>query len=247
MNGKGFTSSSNSGAAAHPNLVDGSFRIPSIMTCPLTSGTFPNGVTMQFTWHPDDPPPSIEAHSKAKLSVLRSYLHSYFDRLNVNPSRETFRIDLVDGFAGGGIFRDGDSVLPGTPLIMLEETDYARRRLNRTRTKPLQIDCKYYFVDVEAAHIDHLRKAISERGYQVDRDNIILHNSRFQNVVGSIVSEIRKRQPRVGRSIFLLDQTGSSQVELSLVGRILRQLPAAEVILTFAADALTNHLAETQV
>ena len=74
------------------------------MTCPLTSGTFPNGVTMQFTWHPDDPPLSIEAHSKAKLSVLRSYLHAYFDRLNVNPARETFRIDLVDGFAGGGIF-----------------------------------------------------------------------------------------------------------------------------------------------
>ena len=200
---------------------------------------------MQFTWHPDEPPPLIEAHSKAKLAVLRSYLHAYFDRLNVNPSRETFRIDLVDGFAGGGTFRDGQNVLPGTPLIMLEETEHARRRLNRTRNKLLQIDCKYHFVDVEAAHMHHLRKTLSERGYQVDQDNIILHNSRFQDVVGSIVSEIRRRQPRVGRSIFLLDQTGFSQVELRLVARIFGQLPAAEVILTFAADALTNHLAET--
>ena len=200
---------------------------------------------MQFRWHPDQPPPQIEAHSKAKLSVLRRYLRAYFDRLNVNPSRETFRLDLVDGFAGGGTFRDGDTVLSGTPLIMLEETDKAIERLNRTRTKPLQIDCKYYFVDVEAAHTDHLRKAISERGYQVDGDNIMLRNSRFQDAVEDVIAEIRERQPRVGRSIFLLDQTGFSQVELSLVARILRELPAAEVILTFAADALINLLAET--
>lgn len=200
---------------------------------------------MEFRWHPEEPPPAIEAHSKAKLAVLRGYLHAYFDRLNVNPVRETFRLDLVDGFAGGGIFQDGETVLPGTPLIMLEETDKARKRLNRNRTKLLQIDCKYYFVDVEAAHTDHLRKALNERGYPVDGDNIVIRNSRFQDAVEDIIAEIRKRQPRVGRSIFLLDQTGFSQVELSLVARILRELPAAEVILTFAADALTNFLAET--
>ena len=42
-----------------------------------------------------------------------------------------------------------------------------------------------------------------------------------------------------------LDQTGFSQVELGLVARIFRELQAAEVILTFAVDALTNHLAKT--
>ena len=34
---------------------------------------------------------------------------------------------------------------------MLEEAAAARERLNRMRTKPLHIDCKFYFVDVEAA------------------------------------------------------------------------------------------------
>ena len=200
---------------------------------------------MQFKWHPDEPPPRIELHSKAKLSVLRSYLSAYFDRLNVNPSRETFRLDLVDGFSGGGTFRDGESVLSGTPLIMLEEAAAARERLNRKRTKPLHIDCKFYFVDVEAAHTDHLRRTVSERGYQVEGGDIVVRNSRFQDVAKEIVGEIRRRQPRAGRSIFLLDQTGFSRVELSLVAQIFRELPAAEVILTFAADSLINHLAET--
>ena len=200
---------------------------------------------MQFRWHPDEPPPQIEAHSKAKLEVLRNYIRAYFDTLNVNPSQEKFRLDLVDGFAGGGTFRDGGDVISGTPLIMLEETVAARERLNRLRTKPLHVDCRYYFVDVEVAHTDHLRKTLSERGYQVDDGDIVVRNSPFQDVAGDIVAEIRRRQPRAGRSIFLLDQTGFSRIELSLVAGILRELPKAEVILTFAADSLINHLSVT--
>ena len=200
---------------------------------------------MPFSWHPDEPPPSIEAHSKAKLDVLRRYLRAYFDRLNVNPQREEFKLDLVDGFAGGGTFLDGDEMVSGTPLIMLEESEAARDRLNRGRTKPLHFDCKCYFVDVETAHTDHLRKVLVERGYEVDDSRIVVRNGSFEEEVEDVLKEIRQRQPRAGRAIFLLDQTGFSQVELALVARIFRELPAAEVILTFAADALVNHLAET--
>ena len=51
---------------------------------------------MSFNWHPNEAPPRIKAHSKAKLNVLRSYLRAYFDRLNVNPQREGFKLDLID-------------------------------------------------------------------------------------------------------------------------------------------------------
>ncbi|MDE0460328.1 MAG: three-Cys-motif partner protein TcmP [Chromatiales bacterium] len=200
---------------------------------------------MPFQWHPDDPPPPVEEHSKAKLTVLRSYLRAYFDRLNVNPHREVFKLDLVDGFAGGGTFQDGDEIVSGTPLIMLEEAEAARERISRGRSKPLQFDCKHYFVDKETAHTAHLRRALTERGYQVDGEAIVVRNSRFEDEADGIIAEIRRRQPRSGRAIFLLDQTGFSQVELELVARIFRELPAAEIILTFAADALVNHLSMT--
>ena len=200
---------------------------------------------MPFEWHPDDPPPSIEPHSKAKLEVLRSYLRAYFDRLNINPVREEFKLDLIDGFAGGGTFLDGTTEVSGTPLVMLEETEKAGVRLNEKRAKQLHIDCRFYFVDKEKAHTDHLRKVLGERGYHADDDRIVIRNGLFQSEVEGIIASVRQRQPRSGRAIFLLDQTGFSQVELSLVSRIFGELPAAEVILTFAADALVNHLAET--
>lgn len=200
---------------------------------------------MPFNWHPDEPPPAIEEHSRAKLAVLRSYLRAYFDRLNVNPQREEFKLDLVDGFAGGGTFRDGDENLSGTPLIMLEESAEAEKRLNRGRTKPLRFDCKFYFIDKNKEHTDHLRKVLIERGYEVDGDGVVVRNAPFEQEIDKILAEIQRRQPRAGRAIFLLDQTGFSQVELALVRRILRELPAAEVVLTFAADTLINFLALT--
>ena len=200
---------------------------------------------MAFRWHPDEPPPPIKEHSKAKLTVLRRYLRAYFDRLNVNPQREEFKLDLIDGFAGGGTFRDGDETLSGTPLIMLEESAAAMKRLNRNRIKPLRFDCKYYFVDVETAHTDHLRQVLGEHGHGIDDDSIVLRNGRFEEELDNILKKIHQRQPRAGRAIFLLDQTGFSQVELALVARILGELPAAEVILTFAADTLINFLTET--
>ncbi len=118
-----------------------------------------------FTWHPGERPPPIEDHSKAKLDVLRRYIRAYFDRLNVVPRREEFKLDLVDGFCGGGIFSDGNDIVAGSPLVMLEESKAAEERLNRSRSKPLRVDCKHYFVDKEPAHIEYLRETLADRDY----------------------------------------------------------------------------------
>ena len=199
----------------------------------------------EFRWHLSEPPPPIEAHSRAKLNVLRRYLSAYFDRLNVSPHREEFKLDLVDGFCGGGSFTDGGETVPGSPLIMLEEAHAATDRLNRNRAKRLRVDCKFYFVDKEQTHIDHLNVCLAERGYGPNDERVVVRRGLFKDTLDGILAEIRHRQPRAGRSIFLLDQEGFGQVELELVNRIFRELPAAEVILTFAADALINHLAVT--
>ena len=197
---------------------------------------------MQFNWHPDEPPPPIEPHSKAKLQVLRNYLRAYFDRLGTVYARDEFKLDLVDGFAGGGTFLDGSEIISGTPLIMLEEARKAKKRLAHGRSKPIRFDFKFYFVDANAAHTDHLRRAMAKRGYNANDEAVVIRTGKFEDNVRAIVREIKKRQPRAGRSLFLLDQFGYSQVALRHVARILSELPRAEVILTFAADALINFL-----
>ena len=199
---------------------------------------------MPFNWHPDEPPPRVQPHSEAKLRVLRNYLRAYFDRLGIVYARDNFKLDLVDGFAGGGTFLDGSETISGTPLIMLEEAQEAKERLARGRSKPIRFDFKFYFVDVNAAHTDHLRRALAERGYNPNDESIVIRTGKFEDNLQDILAQIKGRQPKAGRSLFLLDQCGYSQVALRDVGDIFRELSTAEVILTFAADALINFLSE---
>ena len=199
---------------------------------------------MSFVWVPGSSPPPIEDHSLAKLAVLRSYVAAYIDRLCQGSRREVFKLDLVDGFSGGGLFLDGGVEVSGTPLIMLEEAQSAFARLNATRVKPLRFDLKFHFVDIESDHIKYLRRVLSERDFSIPEHDIKLYTQAFGQSVGAILSDIKRRQPRAGRALFLLDQKGFSQVEVDLVRRIFTELANAEVILTFAAESLLNHLAE---
>ncbi len=195
---------------------------------------------MAFRWRVNEPPPEIEPHSKAKLSVLRGYLRAYFDRLGGTVHRrDEFKLDLIDGFCGGGVYRDGDGLLVGSPLIMLEESQAAKQRLAQGRTKPLAFDFKHYFIDREQAHADYLNQELVNRGHLSSND-ISMHVGEFENLAPPIIKSIRRRQPRAGRSIFLLDQCGYADVSLWLIRRILSELPAAEVILTIAIDTLFN-------
>ncbi len=202
-------------------------------------------MAVEFKWHVNERPPKIEPHSKAKLSVLRGYLRAYFDRLGGTVhQRDQFKLDLIDGFCGGGVYQDGDGLLEGSPLVMLEESRDAKQRLAQGRTKPLAFDFKHYFVDREQAHADYLNKELVNRSY-LPSDDVSTHVGEFEQLAPGIIESIKRRQPRAGRSIFLLDQCGYSDVSLPLIRRILSELPAAEVIVTIAADALFNFMNTT--
>ena len=127
---------------------------------------------------------------------------------------------------------------------MLEEAQSAFTRLNATRVKPLRFDLKFHFVDIASEHIQYLRRVLSERDLLNAEHDIKLYSQAFGQAVGPIISDIKRRQPRAGRALFLLDQKGFSQVEVDLVRRIFTELANAEVILTFAAESLLNHLSE---
>ncbi len=201
---------------------------------------------MSFVWVPGSPPPAIEEHSFAKLSVLRNYVSDYIDRLCDGSGRDVFKWDLVDGFSGGGLFLNEGEEVSGTPLIMLEEAEAAYARLNEKRTKPLHFDLKFHFVDVACDHTRFLSGVLKERDFHIPNHEVKVHNKPFEDIASEIIEDIKRHQPEAGRALFLLDQKGFSQVEFGLIRRIFDELAHAEVILTFAADNLINHLVDRQ-
>jgi three-Cys-motif partner protein len=200
-----------------------------------------------YEWEPGNELPSIQQHSVAKHQILRAYLSAYIQTLVSNPNREEFRLVLVDGFAGGGIYRHADTGLemPGSPLIMLDAAQEAETVINLNRRKPVKLDIEYFFVEKIRSAALYLRDVLTQRGFgqRIDRD-IFLFNSTFESKADEIISRVRQKMPKSPRAIFILDQYGYSDVPTDRIAKIIQSLPGGEVILTFAVDALLNFFSE---
>lgn len=197
-----------------------------------------------FQWSPGKSLPSIEEHSIRKLNVLEKNLDIYFDTVVPNPRTERLNITLVDGFCGGGAYLRNDKIHHGSPLILLKAVEYARTRLNQNREKPLDINARFIFVDSNEDHIAALREQVRSEGFgdQID-GKISLRVAEFAEELPNILREIKTTQ-RVGRSIFVLDQFGYSDVPMASIRTVFSELDRPEIILTFAIDSFLNYLRE---
>lgn len=201
-----------------------------------------------YSWKTGEDPPILHVHSLAKHEILRAYLGRYVNVLAADVRSERLRLTLVDGFSGGGLYRHEltRKEISGSPLIFLEATREAeaevRIRRNQVGGKPFVLDAHYLFVESEAQTRDYLRHLLIERGYRkLLDDKIRLFDGTFAGRAAEMIRFIQNKGP-AGRSIFLLDQYGYKDVPFGLLRKIFSTLPKAEVILTFAFDALCDYI-----
>jgi three-Cys-motif partner protein len=200
-------------------------------------------VAKHYDWIPGEPPPRLGRHSIAKHTVLGNYLEKYVAILAARPVQERLRLTLVDGFAGGGLYRHPDTGEPtyGSPLIMLNAMYAAEAAANQSRRKKFHLDVEYFFIEKSQSTVAYLRQAIadSEIAHNYREQLQVLHGT-FIEHLDAVLARIEQRG-RSRRVIFLLDQYGFSSVRMADLRRIFRRLPNAEVILTFATDWLIDH------
>ena len=81
-----------------------------------------------YEWDFAEPPP-IGPHSLAKHRILREYVEEYVRVLTSNPRIDRLVLNLVDGFAGGGLYVDHAAptiIHPGSPQILLDAVSPCR-------------------------------------------------------------------------------------------------------------------------
>ncbi len=201
----------------------------------------------QYGWS-EGSPAVIKQHSIAKHEVLRSYLVAYLQTLVVNPGQDAVSVTLIDGFSGGGkyVHEDTGAQILGSPFVFLQSVEEARAILEIDRKKPLSWNVDYFFVEKDKSAFEYLRKALSEEGYgpRIEKDIHLLHGT-FESHASGLVSAVKRKNPQSGRSIFLLDQYGYTDVPASQIRAIFATLPRAEVILTFAVDSFINYASDS--
>lgn len=198
-------------------------------------------------WVPGKPPPVIRPHSLAKHRVIEGYLRRYVEVLNSNPKFPEFRLTLVDGFAGGGLYRDSISQEErfGSPLLMLRAMHDSAAQIQSTRENKFHLDAEYFFVEKSQSAVNYLTDTLRRSDYSalVGNEVKVIHGE-FVDQVDRIVSRIDERG-RGKRAIFVLDQCGYAKVPIPAIRNILERLDNAEIILTFATDSLIDYLGQS--
>ncbi|MBP2233461.1 three-Cys-motif partner protein [Azospirillum agricola] len=196
----------------------------------------------KYEWIIGSAPPPLEEHSRVKNKVYAKYLYRYVKVLTANPMHDGLNLTLVDGFAGGGRYRDRSSSVPGSPIILLNEIQALQAEFDLERKKPFHLKANFIFVEKLKPSIEFLRNEIANSIHANGLDrNIHLINSTFEEQCSTIIEKIRARG-RAHRAIFFLDQYGYNTVSFGSIRRILAELEHPEVILTFSVDALINYL-----
>jgi three-Cys-motif partner protein len=190
--------------------------------------------------------PELERHSEAKLNVLRNYVTDYICILcSDSYGRDAFKITMVDGFAGGGAYRDGKF---GSPFVFLEAVAAADSKINANRHKPLLIDCHYYFVEEKREAFECLQAQLQHSIYKDQLwKTIFLKHGSFHQCQTQIVAEPKARFTRGGsRVIFFLDQCGYTDVHPQMLNSISTELNnKAEFIINFAVSWLIDFVSNT--
>lgn len=196
-----------------------------------------------YDWSDLSTPPPLDRHSAIKHEIMCDYLSRYVSVFTKNPTIDRFRINLIDGFAGGGRYTSSNSseIAPGSPILLLRSIKEAEAKINASRLKPFKIEAHYYFVEIDEGAVRHLKYALRENGFDNEVNVNVLQND-FQSALPSIAKDIQKRSKKP-RNIFLLDQYGYKDVPLAMIKSIFDAFPTGtEVLLTFSTDSLINYL-----
>lgn len=190
-------------------------------------------------------PAVLDEHSLTKHQVLVDYLVRYFQQRLLNaPGRERFKITLVDGFCGGGLYelRGSGQLVVGSPLRMIEAVEVAFALVNANRTKLIAFDVQFVFVDKDRGALEHLRKVLQDRGHgHAIGVSIHLLHAEFGVAAQEVLARIQLHTPRSGTALFFLDQYGYAEVPATLIRRIFQTSRNAEVVLTFHVSSFATY------
>lgn len=204
-----------------------------------------------YDWSNLQTAPQIEEHSRAKHRVLQDYLKKYISVLTANPRKTNLKLFVIDGFSGGGVYTDEitQEVVDGSPLVLIKTIKDEEARINSERIKFFTIDANYYFVEKDKHAARRLKLTLDPwlDKFKLKKKVEIIKGTYIDALPGIIKSIKSTGRIRKHRCIFLLDQYGYSDVSFESLRFIFQIFPdGAEVILTYATDALISYLSHAE-
>ncbi len=186
----------------------------------------------------------LKKHTRCKLNILREYFAQYL-RVKCSLMVRHFRIAIVDGFAGGGIYKDGTA---GSPLIFLEELKlfFIETTIKRDKTLPqLSIECLFIVNEDDPEANESLYKQLQlwEQDNDIPKEHFNVKIQKLQKPFLDVYPEIRQTlwNRKFQNVLFNIDPCGYTDFNLTTLQDIMKSFKNVEVFYTCMIGALLQY------
>ena len=95
--------------------------------------------------------PIVEPHTKVKHLILEDYIKDWVVTICSNNRLNTGTLTIIDGFCGGGIYKDDSNIKwEGSPFRLIRSVENGLREVKEKRSKPnFNLDIKFIFKVLE--------------------------------------------------------------------------------------------------
>ena len=202
----------------------------------------------KYDWGIGKPPPLIENHSLVKLDIVEKYLETYIRHLTLYPYTTKLKFAIVDGFCGGGLYEDSKkNEVYGSPFRILNTIKNLPTIINIEREGQklgkIHFDINVVLIEKDIETYKFLMQNIKNRDLNAVQPKI--YNTSFQKSYLKVINDLKTQ--KYNKAIFILDQYGYSDANISTIRNILSSFNKAEIILTFACDSLIDYLSEKNI
>ena len=190
--------------------------------------------------------PPIEPHTKAKHRLVEEYIQNWIVTLCGNNIGKRKKVIIVDGFCGGGMYRDPDNqeMWAGSPIRIIQAVEKGLERVKKEKSKPnYELQAKYIFIDSSREHLESLKihmRGVGLEDYVSDSEKCEFLCGKFDQQLDRILLEAKHSKCS---SFFLLDPFGYTDVSMKNMRDIIR-LGKSEIMYTFMIEFVIRFLKE---
>lgn len=197
-----------------------------------------------YDWHDGA---VLEDHSKKKHTILLEYFSEYLRIRCKLPQQEKFKLVIVDGFSGAGLYKNGEF---GSPFIFINTLINVTKEINIYRStqkfKLINIECLIIFNDVNTLAIKTLEENLTPllSGARETEKNLLINPIFFNQNFGDAYLNIRNviLKNKCHNVFFNLDQCGYSHVTSKIIQDITNTWRSSEILLTFMIQSFLAYL-----
>lgn len=186
--------------------------------------------------------PEIPTYAKAKHLVLQEYVKNWIEVICGHCVVGPDRLTLIDGFCGGGMYKDGDQLWEGSALRVIRMVESGLNNVQQ-RKEWYKPDIQYIFIDDNIEHVECLKLQLINAGFghYLDSGKCQIITNDFLTELNNCLNIVKARK---GYSFFFLDPFGLD-ISPSVVRDIIN-LGHSEILLTHMLSGLVRILPRRQ-